>query len=86
MIYPIFGNWVWGGGWLSQLGVNFGLGHRYVDFAGSSVVHLTGGICGLVGAWIIGPRIGKYGKDGKPNAIPGHSIPMAIMECISMIL
>ena len=79
LIYPVFGNWVWGGGWLAQLGVNFGLGHGHVDFAGSSVVHLTGGVCGLVGAWLIGPRIGKYKKDGSTNAIPGHSIPMALI-------
>ena len=79
IIYPIYGNWVWGGGWLAMLGQNFGLGHGHVDFAGSSVVHLTGGVIGLVGAWLIGPRIGKYNQDGSPNPIPGHSIPMAII-------
>ena len=79
LIYPVFGNWVWGGGWLAQLGVNFGLGHGHVDFAGSSVVHMTGGVCGLVGAWLIGPRIGKFNKDGSVNAIPGHNIPMALI-------
>ena len=79
IIYPIFGNWVWGGGWLAMLGQNFGLGHGHVDFAGSSVVHMTGGVIGLVGAAVLGPRIGKYNKDGSPNAIPGHSIPMAII-------
>ena len=77
-VYPIFGNWVWGGGWLSQLGVNFGLGHGHVDFAGSSVVHLVGGIAALTGALVLGARIGKYNKDGSPNAIPGHNLPMAI--------
>ena len=76
-IYPLFGNWVWGGGWLSALGRNFGLGHGHVDFAGSSVVHLVGGITALAGAQILGARIGKYRKDGKPNAIPGHHLPMA---------
>jgi Amt family ammonium transporter len=79
LIYPLYANWVWGGGWLSQLGVNFGLGHGHVDFAGSSVVHMVGGVAGLAGAIVIGPRIGKFGKDGKPNAIPGHHIPMAIV-------
>lgn len=79
ILYPVYGNWVWGGGWLAMLGKNFGLGHGHVDFAGSSVVHLTGGVLAYVGAKIIGPRIGKYGKDGKPNAIPGHNIPMAII-------
>ncbi len=78
-VYPIFGNWVWGGGWLADLGVNFGLGHGHVDFAGSSVVHAVGGIAALVGAIVIGPRVGKYGKDGTVNTIPGHNIPMAII-------
>jgi ammonium transporter, Amt family len=81
IIYPIFGNWVWGGGWLATLGSNFHLGHGVVDFAGSSVVHMTGGVLAFVGAAMIGPRLGKYNKDGSPNAIPGHSIPMAIIGC-----
>jgi Amt family ammonium transporter len=76
--YPLFGNWVWGGGWLSTLGKNFGLGHGYIDFAGSSVVHMTGGVTALAGALVLGPRLGKFNKDGTPNAIPGHSIPMAL--------
>ncbi len=79
--YPLFANWVWGGGWLSTLGKNFGLGHGYVDFAGSSVVHMVGGVTGLAGAMVLGPRIGKYTKDGTPNPIPGHNIPMAILGC-----
>lgn len=79
IIYPIYGNWVWGGGWLSQLGVNFGLGHGHVDFAGSSVVHMTGGVIALVGAWMLGPRLGKYNKDGSANVIPAHNIPMAVI-------
>lgn len=78
-IYPIFGNWVWGGGWLSALGVNFGLGHGHVDFAGSSVVHMVGGVAAFAGALALGPRIGKYNKDGSSNAILGHNIPMAII-------
>lgn len=80
-VYPIFGNWVWGAGWLSQLGVNFGLGHGHVDFAGSSVVHMVGGVAALAGAIVIGPRIGKYNKDGTVNTIPGHNIPMALLGC-----
>jgi Amt family ammonium transporter len=79
IIYPIYGNWVWGGGWLATMGKNFGLGHGHVDFAGSSVVHLTGGVLALVGAIMIGPRHGKYNKDGSANAILGHNIPMAIV-------
>jgi len=79
IVYPIYGNWVWGGGWLSQLGSLFGLGHGVVDFAGSSVVHMVGGVAALAGAMVIGPRIGKYNKDGSANAIPGHNLPMAII-------
>jgi len=77
--YALFGNWVWGGGWLAQLGMNFGLGHGHVDFAGSSVVHQTGGMIALAGAWVIGARLGKFGPDGKPRAIPGHNIPMVML-------
>ena len=80
-VYPIFGNWVWGAGWLSQLGTMFHLGHGHVDFAGSSVVHMVGGVAALAGAMVIGPRIGKYGKDGSVNTIPGHNIPMALLGC-----
>ena len=79
LIYPLYGNWVWGGGWLSQLGTNFGFGHGHLDFAGSSVVHLSGGVLAFVGAKMIGPRLGKYNKDNTPNAIPGHNIPMAVL-------
>src|SRR5689334_2650973 len=79
LIYPIFGNWVWGGGWLAQLGKDFGLGHGHVDFAGSSVVHMVGGVAALAGARILGPRIGKYEANGRVNAIPGHDMPMAIL-------
>jgi len=77
--YPIYGHLVWGGGGLAMLGQNLGLGHGTVDFAGSSVVHAVGGFVALAGAMILGPRIGKYSADGKPNAIPGHHIPMAII-------
>ncbi|BCV21454.1 ammonium transporter [Moorella sp. Hama-1] len=80
-LYPIFGNWVWGGGWLAQLGAKLGLGHGAVDFAGSGVVHSIGGAAGLAGALILGPRLGKY-RDGKPAAIPGHDIPMAVLGTI----
>lgn len=79
IIYPVYGNWVWGGGWLAQLGTNFHLGHGHVDFAGSSVVHMCGGVMAFVGAWMIGPRIGKFNSNGTPNAIPGHNIPMAML-------
>jgi Amt family ammonium transporter len=82
LTYPLFANWVWGGGWLSQLGKNFGLGHGYVDFAGSSVVHMVGGVTALAGAMVLGPRIGKYNKDGSANPIPGHNLPMATLGCL----
>lgn len=79
LLYPLFGNWVWGGGWLAQLGNNLGWGNGFLDFAGSSVVHAMGGITALAGALVLGPRIGKFNKDGSPNAIPGHHIPMAVL-------
>ncbi len=75
-IYPVFGCWVWGGGWLAQLGYRMGLGHGAVDYAGSGVVHLQGGALAFITALLIGPRIGKYGKDGKINPILPHDIPM----------
>src|SRR6266536_3082682 len=79
VIYPLFGNWAWGGGWLAQLGSKSGLGHGYVDFAGSGVVHAIGGFTGLAGAMVIGPRLGKYNRDGTSNTILPHSLPMAIL-------
>lgn len=75
--YCLYANWVWGGGWLAQLGVKAGLGHGAVDFAGSGVVHSMGGVIALVGAWCIGPRKGKY-VNGKPQAMPGHHVPMVV--------
>ncbi|MGM9935709.1 ammonium transporter [uncultured Clostridium sp.] len=71
VIYPIAGHWIWGGGWLAQLGFH--------DFAGSTAVHSIGGWCALVGATILGPRIGKYTKEGKSNAIPGHSLTLGAL-------
>lgn len=71
LVYPIIGHWIWGGGWLSTMG--------FSDFAGSTVVHTTGGIAALIGTVMLKPRIGKYGVDGKPRAIAGHSIPLACL-------
>ena len=79
--YPLFANWAWGGGWLSQLGANFGLGHGYCDFAGSGVVHAVGGLTALALAIMIGPRLGKYNRDGTANAIPGHDIVLVLAGC-----
>lgn len=71
IVYPVSGHWIWGGGWLADLGFH--------DFAGSAAVHLVGGISALIGAAMLGPRIGKYGKDGKPRAIPGHNLTFAAL-------
>ena len=71
LIYPISGHWIWGGGWLTQLGFH--------DFAGSTAVHMVGGVCALIGAKMLGPRIGKYSKDGKPKAILGHNLTFAAL-------
>jgi Amt family ammonium transporter len=78
ILYPIFGCWVWGGGWLSQLGTTMSLGHGYVDFAGSTVVHAVGGFAAMALAVILGPRLGKYGPDGKPRAFPAHNLAFVV--------
>jgi Amt family ammonium transporter len=80
VIYPIVVRWQWGGGWLFQLDTPF---H---DFAGSSIVHMTGGCAAFMGAWLLGPRIGKYGPDGTPRSIPGHNIPFAITGCFILLV
>ncbi len=80
LIYPIVVRWQWGGGWLFQLGTPF---H---DFAGSTIVHSVGGWAALVGAYIIGPRVGKYGPDGRPRGIPGHSLPLAILGTLILLV
>jgi Amt family ammonium transporter len=79
VLYPLFANWVWGGGWLGSLGHTFALGHGCVDFAGSSVVHMTGGITALAGALVVGPRLGKFRKDGTIALMAGHNLPLAVM-------
>ncbi len=80
LIYPVVVHWNWGGGWLAQLSTPF---H---DFAGSTMVHLTGGVAALMGAAILGPRIGRYAKDGTPRAIPGHSIPFAVLGTFILLV
>ncbi len=79
LLYPIFGCWVWGGGWMSQLGASMGLAHGYVDFAGSTVVHAVGGFCAMALAVILGPRLGKYRPDGKPVAFPAHNLAFVVI-------
>jgi len=71
IVYPISGHWIWGGGWLAQLG--------FVDFAGSTAVHMVGGVTALIGAKIVGARIGKYDEEGKAKAIPGHSLTLGAL-------
>jgi len=80
VIYPIVVRWQWGGGWLYQLDTPF---H---DFAGSALVHMVGGTAAIMGAYFLGPRVGKYGPDGKPRAIPGHNIPFAILGCFILLV
>jgi Amt family ammonium transporter len=87
LLYPVYGNWVWGGGWLSQLGVQGPKwGHGALDFAGSGVVHAMGGVAAFWGAKILGPRIGKFDKDGNPRAIPGHHLPMAFLGTMVLLV
>jgi Amt family ammonium transporter len=85
VIYPIYGMWVWGGGWLAHLGTSLHLGHGAVDFAGSGVVHATGGWAALALAMALGPRIGKFNKDGSANAIPGHNIPFVVIGTLVLV-
>lgn len=73
LVYPIEAHWIWGGGWLSQFGFH--------DFAGSCAIHMVGGFSALIGAWMEGPRLGKYNKDGTPNAIPGHNVVIGALGC-----
>jgi len=81
-IYPLVAGWIWGGGWLQNLGRIAGFGNGAVDFAGSGPVHMIGGVVGLAGAIILGPRIGKFNKDGSANTIPGHNITLGILGTI----
>ena len=85
IFYPLFGAWTWGGGWLAKTWDTMGLGAGYVDFAGSGVVHAMGGVAGLAGALVLGPRIGKYNADKTPNTIPGHHVPMAMLGCFILL-
>ena len=73
VVYPIEAHWIWGGGWLAQMGFH--------DFAGSCAIHMVGGFSALIGAWMEGPRLGKYNKDGTPNAIPGHNVFIGALGC-----
>jgi Amt family ammonium transporter len=80
--YPLFAHWAWGGGWLAQLGMNYGLGRGFVDAGGSGVIQTIGGLTALGMAWILGPRRGKYTADGIPTAIPGHNAVLVVLGCL----
>jgi ammonium transporter, Amt family len=79
LVFPVFAHWTWGGGWLSRLGEDHGLGSGFVDRAGSGAVHALGGLCALAGALVLGPRLGRYSKSGTPNPVPAHNVPMALL-------
>jgi ammonium transporter, Amt family len=84
--YPLFAHWVWGGGWLAQLGINAGLGHGVIDAGGSGTIHAVGGLTALALAWILGPRRGKYSPEGMPSAIPGHNAVLILFGCFLTLL
>ena len=81
----LYANWIWGGGWLAQTGVNWGCGHGAVDFAGSGVIQGAGGLIALAGAICIGPRLGKY-VGGRARAMPGHSVPFVVLGTFVLLL
>lgn len=83
--YPLYAHWVWGGGYLAQLGTNFGLGAGFIDAGGSTVIQAVGGFTGLCAVWILGPRRGKYPSSGMPAAIPGHDMVMVCFGCLLTI-
>ncbi len=80
--YPVFAHWVWGGGWLAQLGMNYGMGQGFVDPGGASTIHAMGGLSALCVAWILGPRRGKYSPDGMAPAMPGHNAVLVLFGCL----
>ena len=79
--YPIFAHWVWGGGWLAQLGVNYGLGQGFLDCGGAATIQVVGGLTALSMVWILGPRFSKYTPEGMPTGIPGHSLVFVVFGC-----
>ena len=81
-VYPLFSHWVWGGGWLAQLGTSYGLGRGFLDAAGGSTIQAVSGLSALALAWILGPRSGKYSADGMPAAIPGHNAVLVMIGCL----
>jgi Amt family ammonium transporter len=84
--YPVFAHWIWGGGWLAELGANYGLGHGFIDAGGASSIHVVGGLTALAVTWILGPRRGKYSPDGMAPAIPGHNGVLVLFGCLLALL
>jgi ammonium transporter, Amt family len=82
LAFPLFAHWTWGGGWLAQLGMSYGLGRGYLDAGGSGTIHTVGGLTALAITWIVGPRRGKYSSDGMPMAIPGHNAVLVLFGCM----
>ena len=82
LAFPLFAHWTWGGGWLTQLGMSYGLGRGYLDAGGSGTIHAVGGLTALAITWIVGPRRGKYSSDGMPMAIPGHNAVLVLFGCM----
>ena len=80
--YPLFAHWVWGGGWLAQLGVNYGIGNGFLDVGGAGSIQVMGGLTALAVTWILGPRRGKYSADGMAPAIPGHNVVLVLFGCV----
>jgi ammonium transporter, Amt family len=81
LVFPLFGHWAWGGGWMAQLGSSYGLGRGYLDAGGAGPIHVLGGLTALTLTWILGPRRGKYASDGMPMAIPGHNAVLVLFGC-----
>lgn len=86
LIYPLFANWVWGGGWLAELGREYGLGHGVIDLAGSGVVHQTAGTLALVIAVVLGPRYGRFGRENTSRLIPGHNVPFFVLGTVILFV
>jgi len=86
LVYPLLANWVWGGGWLAELGREFGLGHGFVDLGGASVVHLTAGTLALVIAIVLGPRHGRFGRGDATTGIPGHNVPFIVLGSTVLLI
>jgi len=84
--YPLFAHWVWGGGWLAQLGVNYGIGRGFLDAGGAGTIQVVGGLTALAVTWILGPRRGKYAADGMAPAIPGHNSVLVLFGCILALI